>query len=112
MHIVPYTRDICDRLIRHLEVRREDYLPFWAATRPGDASDELEKLRFTLALLDASFHFADDRYLNAALKANDWHFRRLGSKLPSTREPAGELVAVFYLASLSQQENLVRALSQ
>ena len=84
-------------------MRREDYLPFRIDARPEDACDELEKLRFTLALLEAAHLFGDARYLNAAMKANDWHSRGFER---SANKPAGDsqLVAVFYLASLSLQE--------
>lgn len=115
--LTDYTRDVCDRLIRHLEVRREDYLPFRPDSRPEGACDELEKLRFTLALLDASRLFGDSRYLNAAMKANDWHYRWLMKATEKLSPSAGtptddlELAATFYLMSLAQQEELVRELA-
>jgi hypothetical protein len=99
-----YTREVCDRLLRHLEVRREDYLPFQPDSRPADACDELERLRFTAALLDATELFDDARYLNAALKANDWHLRALRS-----RSETQGLARLYYLHGFERQEALLRA---
>jgi len=102
-----YTRDVCDRLLRHLEVRRDGWLPFRPAGRPAGAWDELERLRFTHALLDACERFGDLRYLNAVLKANDWHhrsLRRAGGVDPQQLALARRL----YLQSFRRQEAQMR----
>lgn len=103
-----YTRDVCERLLRHLEVRRSVWLPFRPCGRPDHAFDEVERLGFTLALLDASERFADHRFLNAALKANDWHYAAL------RKHPRGVGALPFararkrYVESFRRQEALLQ----
>lgn len=107
-----YTRDVCDRLLRHVEVRRADCLRFRVESRPADACDALEKLRFTHALLDASACFGDPRYLNAALKANDWHCQGLSGRglvgAASGRPETAMLLRLFYVESVCRQEARMR----
>lgn len=108
-----YTRDVCERFLRHLEVRRDDYLPFREHSRPPDAYDELERLRFTAALLDASERFDDPRFLNAALKANDWHWRALrsaeGQRLTRAQPETARLARLHYAHEFERQEALLHA---
>jgi hypothetical protein len=107
-----YTRDVCDRLLRHLEVRRQKWLPFRSESRPADACEPLERVRFTLALLDAAAHFEDLRLLNAALKANDWHLQLLRSRgarrLEAARPVTAGSLQIHYLASLARQERMLQ----
>lgn len=103
-----YTRDVCDRFLRHLEVRRVDYLPFRPHSLAAGDCPEEEKLLFTHALLDASERFGDLRCLNAALKANDWHHRALRSGRPARQHPeAAARVRHLYLDAFRRQEALM-----
>jgi hypothetical protein len=99
-----YTRIVLDRLVRHLEIKRQDALGFAARSLPEDALPALERLRFTLALLTASRTFGDARYLNAALKANDRTFRLLAAHRPSAATAGRSVLLLHYLASLMLQE--------
>jgi hypothetical protein len=102
-----YTRDVCDRLLRHLEVKRDDWLPFRAPLPAAKA--ERERITFTHALLDAFEIYEDARYLNAALKANEWHSARLASPTPNAS--ADDLMcALGYVASVARQEVAMAAL--
>ncbi len=105
-----YARDVSERLLRHVEVRRRRALRFRTESVPVDASYLLERIRFTLSILDAADLYCDARYLNAALKANDWHYgsvRRM--KVPSklTPERAVDLMTILhYIVSIANQERL------
>lgn len=105
-----YARDVSERLLRNVEVRRHRALRFRTSTVPVDASYLLERIRFTLSILDAADLYCDVRYLNAALKANDWHYgsvRRM--KVPSklTPENAVDLMIILhYIMSIANQERL------
>jgi len=103
-----YTRTVLDRLIRHLEVKREDALGFAVGSLPEDALPSLERLRFTLALLAASRFFGDARYLNTALKANDWTLGVLKAEKPSAVTPGRSVLLLHYLASLALQERAMK----
>ena len=102
-----YTRDVCDRFLRHLEVRRDGWLPFRAAGRPADACEEIEKLAFTHALLDATETFQDFRYLNAALKAMDWHHLALSKGLSGASPEDVARVRRAYASGFRRQEALL-----
>ncbi len=101
-HLRAYARCVLDRLIRHLEVKREDALSFSTSSLPHNADPTLERIRFSLVLLQASRVFADLRYLNTALKTIDWHLTRLRARhaTSSLLDPA----ALHYLACLAEQE--------
>ena len=107
-----YTRDVCDRLLRHLEVRRSEWLPFRGESQPADACEPLERVRFTLALLDAAEHFGDLRLLNASLKANDWHLQLLRSRsmgrLSAGRPANAAMLQLHYLHGLARQERMLQ----
>lgn len=97
-----YVDDVCERLLRHVEVRRDEALRLASAPRaPWQAP--LEALRFTLALLDAAARSGDARFLNAALKLNERHHRVL---LRAQRgQGLGQvLLALHYAASVARQE--------
>ena len=61
-----------ERLLRHVEVRRKDSLQI----HPGGTHSEHALIRNDMALcfLTASHKWGDLRFLNAALKLNDWAF--------------------------------------
>jgi hypothetical protein len=65
-----YTREVLERLLRHVEVRRADALRL-AGGAPSDAVQAIERARFTIALLEGSRLEGDLRLLNAAMKRND-----------------------------------------
>ncbi len=105
-----YARDVSERLLRHVEVRRRHALRFRKESVPVDASYLLERIRFTLSILDAADLYCDARYLNAALKANDWHYgsvRRM--KVPSKLTPENcvdLMIILHYIMSIANQERL------
>ncbi len=105
-----YARDVSERLLRHIEVRRRHALLFREDSVSADASYLLERIRFTLSILDAADLFCDARYLNVALKANDWHYRSVQRmKVPSnlTPENAVDLMTILhYIVSIANQERL------
>ena len=74
---------------------------------PG-ADPGLEQIRFSLALLAGSALFSDARYLNTALKTQDWHLRRLEVAKPGERDEDWILRFLFYLTALAQQERSMR----
>lgn len=103
-----YARAVLDSAIRHLEVRREAALEMAQASLTDDADTDLERIRFSLALLAGSVVFDDARYLNTALKTQDWHLRRLQNTKTSGRDARWRLRFLFYLAALAQQEESMR----
>lgn len=97
-----YVAEVCERLLRHVEVLREESLRL-----PGDRSRvqrALEQLRFTHALLDVCERFGDLRFLNAALKRNDQHYRELSR---SQGGGVDDVVALHYAAGVARQETLM-----
>jgi len=98
-------REIGERLLRHVEVRRAAALRVRACdgVRPWQA--RLERLRFTLALLDAAQSTGDLRFLNAALKENDRQ-RRAHARLRPARRVEDALLGLHYAASVTRQERL------
>ena len=60
-------------LLRHVEVRRKDSLP----TLPTLADPDRQLIRHDIALcfVTATRRWDDIRFLNAALKLNDWAYR-------------------------------------
>jgi hypothetical protein len=103
-----YLREVLDRTLRHLEVRREEALPLADTSLSAGADVDLERIRFSLALLDGADVFADLRYLNTALKTQDWHLRGLEATRPATRDPSWTLRFLHYLAALARQEEQMR----
>ncbi|MEN8182917.1 MAG: hypothetical protein ABFS46_10330 [Myxococcota bacterium] len=98
-----YTAEVCERLLRHVEVRRDDALLLRSGPdQPFEA--RLERLRFTHALLDAAARFRDLRFLNAALKLSDRHHRELAGA------PRGDLLGLHYAAGVARQEALLASL--
>lgn len=106
--IATYCHEVVERLTRHLEVKREDALRFDSTSLPEDADQEVERVRFSLALIQASRVFDDRRFLNTALKSNDWHLERLRR----TRGHSVELdtLVLHYMASLTAQETRMHEL--
>jgi len=96
---------ILERLLRHVEIRREDALRL----RPPEdlRQQRLEQLRFTLALLEGAERLHDLRLLNAALKLNDRHLLALRRR--RTRRVGGALIEMHYLVSIALQERLMKA---
>lgn len=105
-----YVLDVCERLLRHVEVRRGEALRLRgeAALPPGRAA--LERLRFALALLDAARREGDLRFLNAALKRVDTEHRLLRRRLRG-RGPGGPLLRLHYAAAVADQEVLMERLA-
>lgn len=70
----------------------------------------LERLRFTLALLEGASRRGDLRLLNAALKRNDGQLLALRRRRhPEARSPR---VALHYAASVVLQERMLRELDE
>ena len=104
-------RKIGERLLRHVEVRRQDALKFDRTGLPDDASVLMEHLRFTIGMLEMARLFQDTRFFNAALKMNDWHYRKVRRlSLPSRTDPVGMvpiLIVLHYVQSITEQEKLM-----
>jgi hypothetical protein len=99
--------DASERLLRHVEVRRQTALSFPAAARLSPGQARLERLRFTLACLEIAVGRDDLRFLNAALKLNDWHHGEV-ARLARGGAPWGTLLAVHWGASVAGQERAMR----
>lgn len=97
-----YVLEVVERLLKHVEVRREAALRL-APGGPPRASQPLERIRFTLALLEAAGAFADLRLLNAALKRNDIHLTELARR-GRPRDHAWWLELACHAESLAIQE--------
>jgi len=98
------TRSLCERLLRHVEVRREEALAFLPESLPRDPRPPRERLRFAAALLEAAEHYRDARYLNAALKLVDWHLAGPG------RRGTDPVTGLHYAFAVARQERLMREL--
>ncbi len=100
----PTVREVLDRLIRHIEVRRNEALGF-ATGAPIESSAALaERLRFALCLIEASAAFADLRYLNTAMKLVDRSSLEIQKALEKTTPGAIEIPALGYLIAFAAQE--------
>jgi hypothetical protein len=99
--------DATERLLRHVEIRRQTALSFPAAARLSPGQARLERLRFTLACLEIAVGCDDLRFLNAALKLNDWHHGEV-VRLARGGPPWGTLLAVHWGASVAGQERAMR----
>jgi len=100
-----YTRDVCERLLRHVELRGHEALPFRPETLPSDAAPEVERARYGLALVEASRRFGDLRYLNAAIKMADlrhWDLRRRAKRSRSS------LLVLHHAAAVALQERTMQ----
>ena len=101
----PSGRRLFDRLLRHVEVRREGALAFLPESLPADAEPDLERARFSLALVDAAIRWRDLRYLNAALKLSDYRHRQLGAD-----QKLAAPVGLAHAACIARQESALRTL--
>ncbi|MCR9095925.1 MAG: hypothetical protein NXI30_17015 [bacterium] len=96
--------DVLDRLIKHIEVRRNDALPFHvdaARQTRSEAAAQVERLRFAMALIEASRVFGDLRYLNTAMKLVD---RGLVDQRGQIADARNADVALAYLFAFCLQE--------
>lgn len=76
--------DIMERLLRHVEVRREKSLSKFCA---GISEEQQWMERYDISILfsrTARRHH-DLRFLNAALKMNEWYLGRINSSAPNER---------------------------
>jgi hypothetical protein len=102
-----YAAEVCERLLRHVEVQRE--LALRPAGPVAPDAQRLEQVRFTLVLLEAAQRWRDLRFLNAALKRNDLHHRAWARR--RTRSRYDLLAGLHGAAALARQEALVRELA-
>jgi hypothetical protein len=90
-----------ERVLRHVEVKREHSL---AHASPGVEPARLivEKHGVAILFTRVALRHRDLRFLNAALKMNDWSLKRSGGAGPEQR--------ARFLLSLAEQESAMRAL--
>jgi hypothetical protein len=102
------TVEVLDRLIRHIEVRRGDALDF--ATNSITPSDDplTERLRFAIALFEASEIFQDLRYLNTAMKLVDVALKELKRQRLNLQDSSSLYRHLTYVVALSAQESRLR----
>jgi len=100
--LASYAREVCARLIRHVEVRRRQSLAFRGDVLPIGADPRVERSRFALALVEATEIFGDLRYLNTALKLNDWQLRH------QRRREASATARLHYAVAIGRQERAMR----
>lgn len=104
--------DVLDRLIKHVEVRRDDALPFHvgAASRTrSEAQAQVERLRFAMILIEASRVFADLRYLNTAMKLVDRSLVDQRGRIADSRN--ADVALAYLFAFCLQEERLSEVLS-
>ena len=101
-----YVEQVLERALRHIEVKREDALQLSRA--PGSADELLERLRFSHSLLDAWDSLSDLRFLNLALKTQDWHLRRLQRSPAGSRDARWTLHFLYYLSAYARQERAMK----
>ena len=96
-------QDNLERLLRHVEVKRKEAL---IARQDTPDSDTLWLERHAVALLfcHQAIRSHDLRFLNAALKLNDWAF-------PYYQRPVSELRLAGYVQALTAQEQATQELS-
>lgn len=104
-----YVLEVCERMLRHVEVRRAEALCLAASQRRPPWRESTERLRFALAFLDAAERFGDLRLLNAALKLIEWQHGR-ARRAGRTRDPGGRLLGHHYAAAVDRQEALLGSL--
>jgi hypothetical protein len=104
------TLDVLDRLIRHVEVRRNDALRFAAPAPREDDDTLLERMRFAIALIEAAELFGDLRYLNSAMKLIDNALVDLRRGAPK-QESQSMRSRLAYVVALTAQEGLMRKVS-
>ena len=109
--LTPYLEDVLERLMRHVEIKREDALQFH--TDATHKSFLQERLWFVLCLLKASSLFQDLRLLNTALKMHDHYYRHIAQlKLtsgPDTPQRCNWSIAATYLLNICNQEIIFEA---
>lgn len=97
----PALLQIAEQLLRHVEVKRK------ASLSPGQVCSQSDRWRQKLAVAIFFCHLAlkqkDLRFLNAALKLNDWAFPFFRSRLGTPR-------AAVFIASLQCQEQALQEL--
>lgn len=111
-HFNDYTNDVCERLLRKVEIKKENIFNF-VGNESYNANLILEQMRFIISILEISSTYKDLRFLNAALKANDRvynYFNRLKLSINSTNKNIQNiLAAVYYTLGIHMQEDLYDA---
>lgn len=102
------TVDVLDRLIRHIEVRREDALSFAVNSITPVDDPPTERLRFAIALITASEIFQDLRYLNTAMKLVDSALQKLKRRRLDLQDSSSLHRHLAYVVALSAQESRLR----
>ena len=89
-----FLADNLERLLRHVEVKRKDCLPL---TETGkNISAATEKNNISILFSQYTHSTGDARFLNAALKLNDWAF--------GTRKQLNTSEQIRYLLALAEAE--------
>lgn len=88
-----------DRILRHVEVKRRDCL---TKLSPAGSAEQATLERLDIAILFSRVAVRDNdiRFLNAAMKINDWSFKACGRASVSVR--------ARYLLSLAEQESAAK----
>jgi hypothetical protein len=102
------TVEVLDRLIRHIEVRRGNALGFATNSITPDDDALTERLRFAIALIEASEIFQDLRYLNTAMKLVDVALRELKRQRLNPQDSSSLHRHLAYVVALSAQESRLR----
>jgi len=102
------TVEVLDRLIRHIEVRRGDALGFATNSVAPDDDSLTERLRFAIALIEASEIFQDIRYLNTAMKLVDVALKELERQRLDLQDSSSLHCHLAYVIALSAQESRLR----
>ncbi len=95
--------DQLERLLRHVETRRQESLQQFSPTLDKEAAWN-ERHAVTRLFLQVARERGDLRFLNAALKLNDWAFKF------HRRMPADDPRLLGYIGNLVEQQALLNAL--
>ena len=105
---VDYIKEVSERLLQVIEIKRQRAFEFRMKSVPKDASYPLERLRFTLALFEAAGVFNDIRFLNAGLKMNDWNTKTVCRIKVEPKSSSGNslplMIKLHYIMSIACQE--------
>lgn len=91
-----FTSMALESILRIVEVKRKKILKAFSRELTGDEEDR-EGLRISILLSRTSRRHDDLRYLNAALKLNNWYY-------PIFRSVTSGRTLLFYLLALTEQE--------
>jgi hypothetical protein len=93
--------DILEKLLKHVEVKREHALQKFTQKIPAE-QQWLERCDISILFSHTARRWHDLRFLNTALKMNEWYINELG-------RTSSDLCAARLLIALAEQELSARS---